>query len=460
MGSVSRRLTALAFVAASCICPVAGAADGGIYLFLQPLPVEAARLTFTIASISAFTTAGPESALKVHLTTVGAAQAGRQRLLASARLPFGTYAGFSFRVSRAALNDGGGGGELRVPDAAVPVNATFVAGPQPTIIWLTLRYPDSVTGGIGFNPTFSIEAPPRPIAERLGFVSNAGSGTITVFDKNLAQVVAVIDACAGASGMALDQQRRRLYVACAKEDEVQCIDVASGEVVERSRLSPGDRPREIALTPDGATLVSVNSGSGSISFFDALSLFRRERVSVGSGPASLVIDASGRRAFVLNALSSSLSVVDIANRSVVGTVSMEAAPLRAALSERAGRLYVIHERSPYMTVLDSRQLTIVTRARLRIGVTAIVIDTVRDLLCIGGDDTMVEFYDPNALLPLYSTRIKGGVSFLAFDAPDNNLYALSDDARTVSTVRLSTRKVASQIDVGDGPYAVAVMGER
>jgi hypothetical protein len=140
---------------------------------------------------------------------------------------------------------------------------------------------------------------------------------------------------------------------------------------------------------------------------------------------------------------------------------MESAPIRARFSARSDRLYVIHERSPYMTVLDPRQLTPVGRARLRIGVSAIAVDTVRDLVCIGGEnDTSVDFYDPNALMPLYSVRTKSGISYLAFDAEDNILYSVSTEARTVSAVRLANRRLASEIDVGDAPYAVTVMGEK
>ena len=456
LGLIRPAILAIAFAS-----PAAAPADGGLYLYLQPLPVDAGRLSFTLASASAITSTGEEFPLRLDLTSVGAGQAGRQRLLASGRLPFGSYAGITLRVTAAALNDGGKRAPLTVPDTPVRVNLPLNIGTQPTVVWMALRYQDSVAGTSGFNPVFSIATPPRPIADHVGFVSNAGSSTLTVFDKHLAQAIAVIDTCLAPSGMALDQHRRRLYVACSKDDEVRSIDVATGETVERSRVSPGDRPRELALTPDGNTLVAVNTGSNSISFYDALSLVRGERVNVGAGPSSIVIDAAGRRGFVLNTLSSSLSVVDVVGRTALTTVSLEAAPRRAQFDARGERLFVIHERSPYMTVLDTRQLTTVTRARLRIGARAIAVDTVRDLVCLGSDtEPVIEFYDPRALMPLFALRIKSAVSYLAFDAEDNTLYMVGTEARVLSIARLTNRTLASEIDVGDAPYAVAVMGEK
>ena len=458
MSSIRLTILALCLLAPA----VAGAADSVIYLYLQPLPPEAARLTFAIASVSAVGSTGTEYPLKVSLRDVGQPAAGRQRLLASGRLPTGSYAGFLVTVRKAVLKGPQGESALAVPDTPARLDVPFtLTAPQASVYWLTLKYQDSIADGAGFSPVFSAVVPARPIADLAGFVTNSGSNTITVFDKRLWQAVAAVDTCAGPAGLALDQRRRRLYVACPKDDEIQSIDVATGEVLERTRVSPGDRPRELALTPDGLTLVSANEGSNSISFFGAASLTRQERVNVGSGPGSVAVDPAGKRAFVFNTLSGTVSVVDIANRSLSATLSTDSAPLRGRFNRRGDRLYVIHERSPYMTVLDPQQLTVVTKARLRAGVNAIEVDTVRDLVCIGGSrDTSVDFYDPNALMPLYSMRTRSGVSHLTIDIENNGLYMVSPDSRSLVVGRLADRKLAAEIDVGDNPCWVAVMGEK
>ncbi len=445
------------------VAPVAAhAAEGGVYLYLQPFTPDAARLTFALDSVSAVTTSGSEYPLTLSLKAAGPAEASRQRLLASGRLPEGRYAGFLFKVSRASLKSERGDVALVVPDLPVRLDVLFSVGGQETpLFWLVLNYPDSVPGGFDFSPVFSAVTPPRPNAAHAGFVTNSGSDTITVFDKSLAQAVAVINTCAGPSGMALDRRRLRVYVACAKDDEILSIDVAAGEIIQRTRVSPGDQPVEVALTPDGATLVSTNPGSNSISFFDAGSLIREERINVGSGPSSVLIDPAGKRAFVFNTLSSSVSVIDLARRSVVATLSMDAAPLRGQFNGSGNRLYVIHERSPYLTVLDPQQLTVANRVRLGSAVGAIAVDSVRGLLCLAGSNgTAVEFYDPNALLPLYFMKIREGVSHLLIDAEDNRLYMVNPATRTLMVGRLADRKVASEIDVGVRPARVAVMGER
>lgn len=456
------RLLRPAILVVSLLGPAAAnAADAGVYVYLEPLPTEAARLAFAIGSVSALDIGGSEHPLTLKLAAVRPETAGRQRLLASGRLPVGTYTGFDVTLKAASLKREGGEAALSVPDTPVRIDVPFsVAAAQGTVLWLSLRYDGSIRG-VEFDPLFVGAAPPRPIADHAGFVSNSGSNTVTVFDKSLAKAVGVIETCAGPTGMALEQRRRRLYVACSTDDEIQAIDVATLAVIERTRLAPGDRPRDLALTPDGLTLLAASTGSSTVSFFDAVSLARQDRVGVGNGPATIAIDPTGKQAFVFNTLSSSISVIDIPTRRVVATMSTEASPVRAAFSGRGDRIYVIHERSPYMTVLDARQLTIVTRARLRIGVGAVAVDTVRNLVCIGGEtEPAIEFYDPNALMPLYAMKTPGGATYLTFDAEANSLYIVNTRERRIAIARLTDRRIAGQIDVGDSPYAVAVMGER
>ena len=95
------RLTILAVLSDACRRCLGGGRRR-CHLYLQPLPSEAAGLTFTIASMSAVTASGAEHPLEVSLPTVDASRSGRQRLLASGRLPLGSYTGFRLTVAKAA----------------------------------------------------------------------------------------------------------------------------------------------------------------------------------------------------------------------------------------------------------------------------------------------------------------------------------------------------------------------
>lgn len=433
-----------------------------VLVYLQPLPPELERVGFSLESASAVSEAGSVITLELWLPEVKYGEARRQRLVASGRLPAGGYAGLSIKLRKASLRLETGDSALAVPDIALRADVAFTASDDKgLVLWLSLGGPAPTAAAGTFGPELSASVAPRALAARSGFVSNAQSDSIIVFDRRLRQAVAVVPTCGGPSGMALDQRSGRLYVACRDDDEILAIDVASAEIVERARLAPGDGPREIALTPDGRTLLSVNGSSNSVGVFDTRPLTRLDRVSVGSGPTSVAIDPTGARAYVFNSITSSISVLDIARRNVVASVSTDAAPLRGQFNARGDRLFVIHERSPYVTVVDPQQLTVVTRARLRIGVGAVKVDIRRGLLYIGGrDDPLVELYDPSTLLPIGSMKTRAGVTYLTIDGEENHLYMVSPDTRTLAIASLAERKVVSEIDVGKGPCWVAAMGER
>lgn len=453
---------ALSLLLCLLVPAAAAAADAFVQIYLQPLAPDAAKLTIQFAAVSAVAADGSEHPLELNLRKAGAQETVRQRQFASGSIPAGTYAGFVITVRSATLRGEGGDVALVVPDTPLRIAYPFaVSSRQAALYWLELDARTSIADGFSFNPALSVREPSRPIVGNAGFVSNTGSHAITVFDKHLGQAVAAIGGCGGPAGLALDPGRRRLYVACSADDEIQAIDVATGEVIERARLSVGDRPRELALAPDGDTLVSVNSGSGSVCLFKAGPLVLQGRVPVGNGPDSATFDQSGSRAFVFNTLSSSISIVDIAGRAVTATVSTDAAPTRGVLGRRGDRLYVIHERSPYLTVLDSRRLSLVTRARLPNAASTIELDRVRGLLCIGSSrDPDIEFYDPNVLMPVFRMRTGAGASYSRVDLEGNALYLVAGDDRRLVIGRLTDRKIMASIDVGLRPYAVAVAGER
>ena len=316
--------------------------------------------------------------------------------------------------------------------------------------------------GVSFIPTFSAFVPAKPIISLAGYVTNTGSNNITVFDKRLGQAVGVIATGRGPAGMALDQRLRRVYVALSGEDAVEVIDVTMGEIINRARLSQGDRPQELALTPDGRFLLVVNAGSNTVSFIDANSFFELSRVNVGNGPHSILVDPNtGRRAYVFNTLSSTISILDIPNRKIVTALSTDPSPLRGQFNRRGDRLYVIHELSNYLTVINPSSLSTLRRFQVGIGATSIKVDNRTDLVFIGRkNDITTGVYDPLSFVPVDIIRTGGTIGYMTIDGEENNLYLVNEGKKSLMVNNLVRKKMVYEIDVGESPYWVVVMGER
>jgi YVTN family beta-propeller protein len=436
--------------------------EGEIFLYLEPLPQEAERLSFTLEEIAAVKDDGSKIPLTLSLPEIKLRDVMRQRCFASGPLPPGTYRGLSVKVRKAALRTEEGEAALSVDEEASLLAAPFsITRTKATELSLALQYRQSISGEVRFVPVFSVSVAGRPLAGVTAFASSRFSNDVALIDKQEGRISGMIATGSGPAGMAIDQLRGRVYVALSGDDAVDVIDASVGGTIGRIHLRSGDAPEELALVPGGRTLLAANAGSDTVSFIDTGSLSEAERVSVGQDPVSLLIDGSGRRAFVFNKASSTISVLDIQTGAVVATVSTEPEPLRGQFNRRGDRLYVLCGRSRYLTVIDPQSLNLIRREYLGREAGSIKVDTRTDMLYIGWKlDDEVTVYDPLSFQPVDRIPTDGTVTYMTIDGDENNLYLVIPVRKTVRAVNLVSRKTAFEIDFCANPTYVAVMGER
>jgi YVTN family beta-propeller protein len=436
--------------------------EGEVFLYIQPFPQEADRLRFRIEGISLRKSDGMEIPLTVKLADLRGRDMTRQRLLGSAQVPPGSYTGLSFKVKDAHLKVEDGDAALLVADVPTRIDLSFqVSRKRAYLISLAFRPKESILGGIGFSPVFSVSIPPKPIASLTGYVTNYGSNNITVFDKKIGQATGVIATGRGPAGMVLDQIGRRAYVAIPGDDTIEVIDVAAGEVTDKIRLTIGDHPQELALTPDGRILLAVNPGSNTISVIDLAPLTESSRINVGNGPSSILVDRSGRRAYAFNTLASTISVIDILNRALVATIATDPGPLRGQFNRQGDRFYVIHELSSYLSVIDANFFSVTKRLSVGMGMRSIKVDTNTDLVYLGKNhDIVLGIYEPLSFVAVDYLQTGGGINYMTIDGDENNLVVVMAELQRLMITNLISKKALAVIDVGEGPYWVTLMGER
>ena len=440
--------------------PLEGEAE--VYVYVQPLPQEAERLRFTLANLSLVRGDGGEVPLSLRLTGFRREEMRRQRLLASARVPAGAYAGLSIRVKDASLRTEDGEASLLVPEEPTVLPFPFrAARKRTTVLTLSFLAEESVRARYSLVPTFSASIPGKPLTGATGYVANPDAHNVVVFDKVSGEVAGAIATGMGPRGVAIDPRSRRAYVVLPPDRAIDVIDMEQGEVVNRIVLNAADNPQEVALTPGGGTLLCVNQGSDSVGFIDPVALVETSRVAVGRGPNSVLVDPTGRSAYVFNTLSNTITIVDIPRRAVSLTGGTEMGPLRGQLNRRGDRLYVHYLHSPFINVLDAATLTLQKRFFAGMGVTSIKVDPRTDFLYVSrrGSES-VEMYDPYSLIPAGSLPVGDEVSYMAYDGERSNLYLLLPNRQTVKAVNLVGRFLVSEMDIGDTPSWLALMGER
>jgi YVTN family beta-propeller protein len=438
--------------------------EGEVFVYLEPPQGAASRVSFAIESVSAERADGVAVPLEVSLREVSLAEARNQRLLAWARLPPGEYTALALKVSRAALEgeEGQGRSDLLVAPEPTHVPVPLRVGQrQATVLSLALQFASTVEKGFAFTPSFTAAVAGAPVTQITGYCSNAALADLSVFDKRNRRAAQVLPVGREPQGLALDVVRGRIYVALAGEDVLQVLDLLTGTELNRVWLRPGDRPRELGLTPDGRLLVVTNSNSNSVAFVDPIAGVELDRVNVGENPAALLLDRTGRRAYVLNHGSSSVTVIDLPTHAVVTTFATDALPSRAQINRAGTRLYVANAGSAYLNVYTLPDNVLQRRVFVGLGAAALKVDPRSDLVYVGkADETILQVFDPFSLMPVDSVELPEGTSYLAIDDVENTLLALMPARRAIAFVDLTTRRVTGTVDAGSEPYLVTVFGER
>jgi YVTN family beta-propeller protein len=435
--------------------------QGELYLYLQPLPQEMRPLSFTINNISLIPEEGKTllPILRDKMPIRGKESTGRQKRLAAAPLPPGRYRGISLAIEQASIITENGEAELATPAEPIRLELNFaVLRGASLALFIDLSPEFLVSYGNRFTPRFVLGKTYMPPRNYLGFISNTNENIVTVFNKKRMEVIQVIHTGVGPKGMALDERKGLVYVAAAGDDIIEVINIATLEIIGRIRLQFGDEPTEIALTPDGRTLLSANYGSGSVSLINTHSLSETERLNLDPDPAWIVVGRDGERAYVLHTMTNTVSVIDVAGGRLLTTVSLDESPVQGALSRNGDRLYIISEFSTVLLVVDTRSLEISGRIFIGSNATSVKTDSKNNRVYVAKTTGEVVLVDPSTEMFIDSFALEHGADFITIEGEENVLLVLTTAGNRIHKLNLVSKRKQADMDT-EGGHALVVMGE-
>ena len=435
---------------------------GETTLYLQPLPPETDRIRYEIQAIQAVAEDDTRAVLSPSLKEIqGATRARRQAILASGVLPPGRYKGISLHIGKAFVLGEEGESSLLVPETEIQVLQPFVVSPnRSTILFLTMLPQGNVEKEIRFTPSFILATSRSDLVSLVGYVTNSENDSMTVFNKVTMEITGVISTGKKPRGIVLDSRRNRAYVALAGDAAVEVIDLFKETTEGVIPLIFGDFPQDLALTPDGRTLVVANKGSNTVSIIDTLSLFETRRISVGQSPLSVVIHRDGMRAFVMNSLSNTVSVLDLSRGVLAGSIATDGSPLRGVFDQSGRKLFVIQSDTPYLTVIDDLRLDVTEKTFIGMGATFISTNNPADLLLVAmGPTREIAVIDPFSSVVINSLGVSSRISYMVFDSQENSLFAVFPEEKQLRKMNAVNGRVIDEIELSKGVCAVAVMGE-
>ena len=181
---------------------------------------------------------------------------------------------------------------------------------------------------------------------------------------------------AHASGMAISRDGSTLFVANPDADSVSVLNAAQGTLVREILLAAGHpavdpvsgaytpavRPRDVALSPDEATLYVVGQRSGLLYAVDLASGAIAGSVAVGSEPIAVLPSLDGSELFLTASQDANVVRVSARGLNVTGTVAVGGEPW--ALAFAGGALQVTDFLRAAVTRVDPGTLAVTGTATL------------------------------------------------------------------------------------------------
>jgi len=149
--------------------------------------------------------------------------------------------------------------------------------------------------------------------------------------------------------MAIDERRKRLFVAELGNQTLDAIDLEAGQVIHR--ISGLKEPQGVGYAPASEVLAIANGGDGSVRLFQGANLAAVGVVKLGDDADNVRFDAASGD-FVVGYGSGGLAVIDPVSGAVLSRVRLPAHPESFQIDAAGRRAYVNLPDAQQIAVVD------------------------------------------------------------------------------------------------------------
>lgn len=150
--------------------------------------------------------------------------------------------------------------------------------------------------------------------------------------------------------VAVDLDRRRLFVAELGNDSVGVIDLKARKVMRT--IAGLSAPQGLGFVTETDTLYVTNAGDGSVRLFRGDDLAEDGRIDLNDDADNIRVDAQNHRVYIGYG-DGALAVIDPKAKARIGDISLAGHPEGFQLASQTGRIYVNVPDAKHIAVIDS-----------------------------------------------------------------------------------------------------------
>jgi YVTN family beta-propeller protein len=324
-------------------------------------------------------------------------------------------------------------------------------------------------------------APGLPRAQQASYrvyVTNEGSGDLTVIDGQSRQIIATVALGTRPRGIAADARHHRLFVALSgspvagpgvddsalpppdkREDGIAIIDANRNQLVRVLRGSSD--PEQVALSVNGESLYVASEDTGKGIAIDVATGRVRGSVEVGGEPEGVAVHPRRNIVYFSSEVGNSVVVSDATRLRGLSTVAVGQRPRDIAVAPDGSRAYVSGESDASLVVLDGNTDAVITKLTVPGGGArpkGVVVSGDSERLYVStGRGGEVVAYDAKSMSVLGSVKVGARPWGLALSPDGHTLYVANGPSDDVSVVTTDPLRVEATVKVGKRPWGVAVL---
>ena len=315
-------------------------------------------------------------------------------------------------------------------------------------------------------------------AHTLVFISNEGSGELSVIDAASDSVIDRIVVGTRPRGVRVSPDSRMVYVAlsgsprcpptmpdseCAKlkvdksKDGIGEVDVATRQL--RRVLPGGSDPENFDLSPDGTTLYTSNEDANTASFIAINGGTVLRTVPVGREPEGVAVPPDGKTVWVTSESDNVVTVLDAESGAAVARISVGKRPRDIVFSSNGTRAYVSAEAGGNISVVDAAKFRVLRTIPMPEGAKPMGLALMADgkqLWVANGRAGTVSLLDLESDTIMANVKVGVRPWGLALLPDGTRLYVANGPSGDVSVINTATRTVISGIPTGELPWGAAV----
>ncbi len=204
--------------------------------------------------------------------------------------------------------------------------------PDGTEAYVTTEFDDTVivVDPVAFRPLATVKVGSMPhfpivVGDKV-FVTNVGSGDVTVFLRPTREVLATVPVGLGPLGAGVTRDAKRVYIACHIANYVAVIEVETLRVLARIHTDPG--PVQVTVAPNQHYAYVCNDGRGTVQKIDLATnqVVKTIAIATDAGTHGISFAADGKLLFVTITGAGTVSVIDTERDEVVQHIKVPTAP--------------------------------------------------------------------------------------------------------------------------------------